>query len=248
MIFDDRLRHLSRRSLLRAGVGLVGTGLASSLCRLGLAQAAPADGTLTVTLLGTGSPRPNLLRFSAATLVQTGMLNMLFDAGRGCTIRLGQIGVPLGSVDPVFITHFHSDHLVGLPDFWMTGYIQTSYAMRRKPLRIIGPQGTKHIAQGMHDAFSADARIRIPDEKTPEVATQIDARDFDADGVVFEAEGVKVTAFAVNHGPLIHPSYGYRIDYAGRSVLISGDTKFDEAVIRNGMGVDLLIHEVCDAP
>jgi ribonuclease Z len=81
---------------------------------------------MTVTLLGTGSPSPNPVRFSAATLVQAGGLNMLFDAGRGCTIRLRQLGVRLGSVSPVFLTHFHSDHTVGLPDIWMTGYIQTA--------------------------------------------------------------------------------------------------------------------------
>ncbi|ACL58162.1 MBL fold metallo-hydrolase [Methylobacterium nodulans] len=187
-------------------------------------------------------------RFSAATLVQAGGLNLLFDAGRGCAIRLRQIGVPLGSVAPVFLTHFHSDHTVGLPDLWMTGYIQTSYAMRRAPMVLIGPVGTKHMAENMRAAFIDDIRIRMADEKTPEIATQIDARDFNSDDVVFEANGVKVTAFAVNHGPLIHPAYGYRVDHAGHSVLISGDTKFDEAVIRHGTGADLLVHEVCDAP
>jgi ribonuclease Z len=66
--------------------------------------------------------------------------------------------------------------------------------------------------------------------------------------VVFEANGVKVTAFAVNHGPLIRPACGYRAHHGGRSVLISGDTKLDEAVVRHGTGFDLLIHDVCEAP
>lgn len=242
--------HPSRRGVLRAGAGVLGAWLApSALPAAAWAQPAPtAVDTMTVTLLGTGSPSPNPARFSAATLVQAGGFNMLFDAGRGCTIRLRQIGVRLGSVAPVFLTHFHSDHTVGLPDLWMTGYIQTAYAMRGAPMVLIGPEGTKHMAEGMRDAFIADVRTRMADEKTPEIATEIDAREFNGDGVVFEANGVKVTAFAVNHGPLIHPAYGYRVDHAGRSVLISGDTKLDEAVIRHGTGVDLLIHEVCDAP
>ena len=172
---------------------------------------------------------------------------MLFDAGRGCTIRLRQLGVRLGGVSPVFLTHFHSDHTVGLPDIWMTGYIQTAYAMRSEPMVLIGPEGTKQMAEGMRAAFGADIRIRMADENTPEAATRIDAREFNGDGAVFEADGVKVTAFAVNHGPLIQPACGYRVDHAGRSVLISGDTKFDEAVVRHGTGVDLLLHEVCDA-
>lgn len=240
--------YLSRRSLLRSAGALIGAGLPSAFAATARAQPAAPDKMMTVTLLGTGSPRPNITRFSAATLVQAGGMSMLFDAGRGCATRLGQIDVPLGSIKPLFITHFHSDHLVGMPDLWMTGYIQTSYAMRREPMLIIGPQGIRHIAEGMRDAFMADIRTRMADEKTPKIATEIETREFDEDGVVFEADGVKVAAFAVNHGPLIHPAYGFRVDYAGRSVLISGDTKFDEAVVRNGVGVDLLIHEVCDAP
>lgn len=221
------------------------------------AQTAPAAAdAMTVTLLGTGSPSPNPARFSAATLVQAGGLNMLFDAGRGCDIRLRQIGVRLGDVGPIFLTHFHSDHTVGLPDLWMTGYIQTGYGMRSAPMVLIGPVGTEQMAEGMRAAFMPDVRIRIADEHTPEIATRIDAQEFnpavgynvDSDGIVFEANGVKVTAFTVNHGPLIKPAVGYRVDHAGRSVLISGDTRFDEAVIRHGAGVDLLIHEVCDAP
>src|SRR5262249_8099027 len=100
----------------------------------------------------------------------------------------------------------------------------------------------------MREAFKADRLIRMADEKTPENATEIEAREFHADGVVFEANGVKVTAFAVNHGPLIQPACGYRVDRGAHSVLISGDTKLDEAVVRHGTGVDLLFHEVCDAP
>ena len=76
----------------------------------------------------------------------------------------------------------------------------------------------------------------------------MEAHDFTGDGVVFEEGGVKITAYEVNHGPLIKPACGYRIDYAGRSVTISGDTKFDENVIKYGTGVDLLIHEVCVMP
>jgi len=242
--------RLPRRGVPRAGVGLLGAWLAPSASPApAWAQMPPAAaGTITVTLLGTGSPNTNPVRFSAATLMQAGGLNMLFDAGRGCTIRLRQIGVRLGDVGPVFLTHFHSDHIVSLPGLWMTGYIQAPYGSRSEPLVLIGPEGTKQMAEGMRAAFGADIRIRMADEKTPEASTQIEARDFNDDSVVFEANGVKVTAFAVNHGPLIQPACGYRVDHAGRSVLISGDTKFDERLIRYGTGVDLLIHEVCAAP
>ena len=123
------------------------------------------------------------------------------------------------------------------------------YAGRRAPLRLWGPIGAVRLAERMRSAFEDDIRVRMADENVPEAATAIEAREFaEAGGRVFEEAGVVVTAFPVNHGPLIRPSVGYRVDHAGRSVLLSGDTKYDENVIRHGTGVDLLLHEVCAIP
>lgn len=69
-----------------------------------------------VTLLGTGSPPPTMRRFGPAVLVQAGGQNLLIDSGRGVTQRLFQLGIKLGAIDAVFITHLHSDHIVGIPD------------------------------------------------------------------------------------------------------------------------------------
>jgi ribonuclease Z len=137
----------------------------------------------------------------------------------------------------------------------MVGYLPPAFGGRVKPMRLwgptgqlYGPTGVSRIAKNLMEAFSDDIRIRMADEHVPEVGTQMEAHDFTGDGVVFEEGGVKITAYEVNHGPLIKPACGYRIDYAGRSVTISGDTKFDENVIKYGTGVDLLIHEVCAMP
>lgn len=253
---------LPRRHVLRGSMGLMGAA-ALGTALPAAAQAAttrpvtapaatpravaPATGDITVTLLGTGSPGPNPDRFSAATLVEAGGLKFIFDTGRGLTIRLRQLGVMLGDIDATFITHFHSDHLSGLADFWMTGYIQTAYASRKSAMLLVGPEGTRSLARNMRRAFIEDINIRLNDEKVPEVATTIEADDFREEGVVFERDGVTITTFAVNHGPLIPHCYGYRLDYAGRSVLISGDTKYDPNVVTHGQGVDLLVHEVCSA-
>jgi ribonuclease Z len=120
-----------------------------------------------------------------------------------------------------------------------------------QPMRLWGPSdgttapsGVAKIAKGLAEAFSDDTRIRQADEHITAAATQIEVHDFQGDRVVFDEAGVKVTAFAVNHGDLIKPSVGYRIDYGARSVTISGDTKFDENLIKHAMGSDLLIHEV----
>ncbi|WP_439596245.1 MBL fold metallo-hydrolase [Falsiroseomonas sp.] len=207
------------------------------------------DGRLVVTLLGTGTPNPNPRRFGPATLVQAGGLDLLFDAGRGCPVRLAQCGVPLGRVAALFLTHFHSDHVNGLADVWMSSYIPPAWGGRRVPLRLYGPPGTARMAHHLREAFADDIRIRMADEAVPEEATRIAAQDFPVTGgVVFEEAGVRVTAFEVDHGQHIRPAVGFRIEHAGRSVLLSGDTRPHPNVLAHGAGVDLLVHEVCALP
>jgi len=235
-----------RRDILGAAAA-IGWGIATQAA----AQPAriPEPGSVVVTLLGTGSPIVTPLRFGPSTLVEAGGLRLLFDAGRACTIRLNQVHLPLGSIDAVFLTHYHSDHINGLPDLWATGFIQAPYLGRKGALRVFGPPGASRICDTMRAVFADDIRIRMADEGTPEVATGLTGHDFPEEGgTVFDESGVRVTAFTVDHGPLIRPAVGYRIDHAGRSVLISGDTRYDERVIRHGTGVDLLIHEVCTTP
>ena len=241
-------------TLRRFRAGIPATlALVYVICGSVAAEERPAvSNDIIVTLLGTGGPEPGLTRFGPATLVQAGGLSLLFDAGRGVTIRLYQLGMSSGKgIDAVFLTHYHSDHLDGLPDLWMTGYMFGPFGSRAKPMRLIGPSngmtapsGVAKIAKGLAEAFSDDVRIRQADEQITAAATQIAAQDFQGDGVVFDEAGVKVTAFAVNHGELIKPSVGYRIDYGPRSVTISGDTKLDENLIKHAAGTDLLIHEV----
>lgn len=232
---------------------LAALAVACSICSAAAAAEKPAaSNDIVVTLLGTGGPEPTATRFGPATLVQAGGLNLLFDVGRGATIRLYQLGISSGKgIDAIFLTHYHSDHVEGLPDLWMTGYMFGPFGSRNKPMRLWGPSdgtsapsGAARIAKGLTETFSDDVRIRQADEQIAAAATQIEPHDFRGDGVIFEEAGVKVTAFAVNHGDLIKPSVGYRIDYGSRSVTISGDTKLDENLIRHAAGTDLLIHEV----
>lgn len=242
----DGLR-LPRRWLL-ACIAFAGLTATASMAEEPSNAASASADSMVVTLLGTGDPFPSATRFGPSTLIQAGGLNLVFDAGRGCAVRLRQAGIWAGKADAVFITHFHSDHLNGLTDLWTLGYLGPPSLRRSKPLEIWGPSGIARIAASMRDTHIDDVRIRQADERVSEAATQILAHEFSTDGVVFERNGVRVTAFAVNHGPLIKPAYGYRLDFAGRSVLLSGDTKFDENLIAHGAGVDLMIHEVAAAP
>jgi ribonuclease Z len=199
---------------------------------------------LRVTLLGTGDPIPRLDRFGPATLVEAGGQRLLFDAGRGATQRIVQLGIPLRDITGLFLTHFHSDHITDIPDLLMTGWIPPPFGRRSAPFAVWGPVGTEAMLKHLEQAFEINTKIRIVDELLPPAGVKTIAHEFDRDGVVYELDGVKVSAFAVDHGDVIKPSYGYRIDYKGRSVVISGDTRYDENLIKAAKGADLVIHEV----
>lgn len=194
-----------------------------------------------VTLLGTGNPRPSMERFGPSILVQAGSETLIFDCGRGATQRLYQLKVPFAEATALFLTHLHSDHTVGIPDLWLTGWIMG----REVPLRVWGPKGTKLMMKHLAEAYEFDVHVRRDvDEKLPAPGAVIEAKDINQ-GVVYEHEGVKVTAFTVDHGP-VKPAFGYRIDFAGHSVVLSGDTRYSENLIHFSQGTDVLIHEVID--
>jgi ribonuclease Z len=206
-----------------------------------------ADSDFKVTLLGTASPQPFPNRFGPSTLVEAGDQKLLFDAGRGVPIRLRQTNVPLGKITVLFLTHYHSDHTSGIPDLWLTGWLPGSFARRATPFRVIGPVGAKTLMANLEKAYALDIKIRLEDEKLPPEGIATVVEEFEQDGVVYEQGGVKVIAFTVDHGPAIKPAVGYRIEYKGHSVVISGDTRYNDNVIKYGTGADVLIHEVCIA-
>jgi ribonuclease Z len=237
----------ARRSVLRiAATWISAIALASRLC----AQASPPGDVHTaaerppateirVTLLGTGSPRPLMDRFGPSILVEAGNEKLIFDVGRGAMQRLFQLDVSYADITGVLLTHLHSDHIVGLPDLWLTGWIISN---RATPLPLWGPAGTEKMARGLESAFSFDRDIRVREGKAPAAGGHFDARDI-SEQVVFDRGGVKVTSFLVDHG-IVRPALGYRVDAGGRSVVLSGDTRYSPNLIQHAKGVDLLIHEV----
>lgn len=188
---------------------------------------------LRVILLGTGAPGPVLNRFGPSTLIEAGGEQFVFDAGRGAMQRLFQLGTRFA--ENLFLTHLHSDHVVGIPDLWLTGWILG----RARPMRVWGPTGTQNMMSHLENAFEFDLRVRT---HYPRQGAAVIAQDF-TEGVVYERNGVKVTAFLVNHGD-VDPAFGCRLDFAGRSVVLSGDTSFSENLIRHAQGSDVLVLNV----
>lgn len=208
--------------------------------------AARAQESFRVTLLGTGSPALDPDRWGPATLVEAGGQKLLFDAGRSVAVRLQQAGVAPAAVNALFITHYHSDHVSGIPDLWLTAWLPGGGG-RAAPFRVIGPPGAKALMSGLRQAYDADVRIRIDDQRLAPAGGEAETTEFSAGGVVYRQDGVEVIAFEVDHGEKIKPAFGYRVNYKGMSALISGDTKFSENLISNGKGVDLLVHAIASA-
>jgi ribonuclease Z len=195
--------------------------------------------SLKVTLLGTGLPDPKPDRYGTSTLVEAGKERLIIDCGR-CTLqRLSETGTPLKEANKLFLTHLHSDHTVGIPDLWLTPWI---FGRWEEPFYVWGPVGTKSMMSKLMEAFEFDLRIRPIHDLLPEHGAQILTQEIQ-EGVVYENNGVKVTAFEVDHRPII-PSYGYRVDYEESSVVLSGDTRYSENLIKFAENTDLLIHNV----
>jgi ribonuclease Z len=215
---------------------IVGAALFIGVVAPGAAQQPP----IKVTLLGTGCPPAVMNRFGPSTLVEAGQQKFLFDTGRGAMQRLVQLGVRWQDVQGVFLTHLHSDHVVGFPDLWLTGWLIVPG--RNVPLPVWGPTGTAQMMSHLEQAYEYDIRIRVANDGASPEGALLRATDV-GEGLILERTGVKVTAFEVDHAP-VKPALGYRIDYAGRSVVLSGDTRVSDNLIRHAQAVDLLIHEV----
>jgi len=213
-----------------------------SLCMIDSVLAAARSDGMRVTLLGTGTPFPNAERFGSAILVEVAGKKLLFDCGRGVVIRLTQAGVSPKEIDGLFLTHLHSDHVVGIPDLWLSGW----FLGRSKPLRIWGPQGTSSMAKHLAQAFAFDIRIRqaAPDP-LPAKGAEINAKEV-TQGEIYNDGSTRISAFLVDHGT-VKPAFGYRVDSAGHSVVISGDTKFCQTLVDFARDADCLIHAAWSA-
>ena len=199
----------------------------------------PRTDSVEVVLLGTGTPVPDANTAGPSTAVVVGSRLFVVDAGSGVQRRLTAAGLPNNKFEAVFITHLHSDHVLGLSDLIFTSWIFG----RATPLRIFGPPGLMRMTDHLVAAFAEDISVRTkPNEYGIPNGYRVRAREV-MPGVIYDSAGVRVTAIQVPHGAWKY-SYAYRFDTPTRSIVISGDTRESEAITRAATGVDVLVHEV----
>jgi ribonuclease Z len=205
------------------------------------------DGALRVLLCGTATPLPHPTRAKACVAVFAAGRFWIVDTGPGSWNRVALLRIDGTRIGGVLLTHFHSDHIGDLGEFNLNTWVMG----RPGALRVFGPPGVERVVAGFQEAYALDTQYRIahhgadflPADVGRMVAVPIPGPAEGAGPTVFlDQDGLRITAFAVNHSP-VKPAYGYRFDYRGRSVVVSGDTAKDPGLIRAATGADVLVHE-----
>ena len=222
-------------------IGIIGLVFYSAVAG---AQTVPSfnanfDG-LKITLCGTSSPLPAPGRAQACIAVETRDHLYIVDAGSGSAATAQLSGIPLDKMRGILLTHYHSDHISDIGDFNLNSWI----AGRPAPLQIIGPEGVDRIVEGLNITYELDRGYRVAHHGAellnPELGV-MQSRTI-GEGIIVDEDGLRITAFEVSHPP-IDPAFGYRLDYGGRSVVISGDSLVTDKIVNISDGADVVLHD-----
>ena len=203
----------------------------------------PEEDALTAVVCGSRSPINDPNRAEACILVQAGDKIFIFDTGNGSAQNLNNWDTPWNRVKGIFYTHLHSDHISDIGQFHMGTWIA---GQRDSKLKVYGPEGVQMLTDGIELAYTKDYIFRNEhhgDELAPLDVVGFDTHTINLENPILVNDGnLKITAYSVSHDP-VDPALGYRIDYKGRSISISGDTIYDQNLVNNSKNVDVLFHE-----
>ena len=202
-----------------------------------------ADGVRLVLLGTMAGPVLHPDRFMTSQIVFVNGRGYMIDCGLGALARMIEMRIPIGAVNALFVTHHHSDHVADYPAFLNMAWI----AGPKAPIVVRGPAPLAAMHAHAAGIFMEDERIRIAATGRKPAAASFDVREIAAPGLVFENEDVRVTCARVDHPPF-ETALAYRIDAAGRSIVISGDTTPVDAMIELARGADVLVHEAMHRP
>jgi ribonuclease BN (tRNA processing enzyme) len=193
-----------------------------------------------LVLLGTGGgPRPNKMRNQSSWVVVVNNIPYVVDCGGGVSRQMVMANIPLTGLKHIFITHHHSDHNLEygalIYNAWVSGF--------KGHIDSWGPPPLDQITKSFFQTNQYDINIRIPDEGRSPLIPMVATHEITKDGVVMQDDRVKVTAAIVHHPPVV-PSFAYRFDTPGRSIVFSGDTTPTDSLIKLAQGADVLVHEV----
>ena len=206
------------------------------------ALGAPAKSRLI--LLGTGggpTPKPN--RAEPAQVIIVNGAAYVIDCGNGVARQMVLAGVNLGSLRAVFITHQHSDHNA---DYGNLIWLAWASTLTNK-VNSYGPPPLNEMTRLFLEMNDTDIKIRMADEGRGDLKPLIVPHEITAAGPVMQDTNVKVIAALVDHG-MLKPAFAYRFDCPDRSIVISGDTRPSENLVRLAHGADVLVHEVMYLP
>jgi ribonuclease BN (tRNA processing enzyme) len=202
-----------------------------------------------VVLLGSGTPIPDPAASGPCVAVVVNGQAYLFDAGPGVVRRaeaaaekFGMDALDATNLTRLFFTHLHSDHTLGYPDVMLTPWV----VGRNRPLEVYGPKGLAAMTENLKQSYSEDIKVRSEGlEGLDKQRLVVNVHEISA-GLVYRDANVTVRAIPVPHGSWPQ-AFGYAIDAAGRSIVISGDTILSEAIGEACRGCDVLVHEVYSA-
>lgn len=209
------------------------------------AQGIDTSSTTKLVLLGTGTPNADADRFGPSLAIVIRGTSYIVDCGAGvvrrasAAARRGIAGLQVPFLNHLFITHLHSDHVSGYPDFILTPAVLE----RKGPLTVYGPKGTKYMTRHIMKAYHEDIDIRIHGLEEGSIsAYQVNVTEIKP-GIIYKDSNLIVKAFKVNHGSW-KEAFGFRFETPDRINVVSGDCTYSQNIIENAKDCDILVHEV----